>query len=241
VRVMDNDTPMVMVPKVAATVVHCARFPRGSLRLTSLSYQQFDPRRQTGGPRAYLSLAMWVAQGMTAPSTAHDAFPTIARVGKGERISLADSRSLILVSCAHTSPSSSFALELSATFQIPSTACGNGVQPLYLLLPIKQRPQEAEAAARMAAVKVQCEDIVWIPPARWLAVWRVHLLHLLCHGWAHTLVLLLHTIGDLRPLAPPPVATFHHASGDLHSPPPTFYKNKKNFHIGVHIKMHIKL
>jgi hypothetical protein len=87
---MDNDTPMVMVPKVAATVVHYARFPRGSLRLTSLSYQQFDPRRQTGGPRAYLSLAMWVAQGMTAPSTAHDAFPTIARVGKGERISLAD-------------------------------------------------------------------------------------------------------------------------------------------------------
>jgi hypothetical protein len=37
-----------------------------------------------------------------APSIVHNAFPSIMRVGKEERISQADSRSLILLSCAQT-------------------------------------------------------------------------------------------------------------------------------------------
>jgi hypothetical protein len=111
-KVVLTETVLIAV----ATAAHCTRFPRGSLRLTSLSYPQFGPRRQTSGPGAYLSLVMRVAQGVMAPSTAHDAFPSITRVGKGERISMADSRSLILVSCAQTSLLSSFTLELSASF-----------------------------------------------------------------------------------------------------------------------------
>jgi hypothetical protein len=79
---------------------------------------------------------MRVTQGVIAPSIVHDDFPSIARVGKGERISQADSCSLIMFSCAQTSPSSSFVLELSATFQISSTTHDNGVHPPCLSLPV---------------------------------------------------------------------------------------------------------
>jgi hypothetical protein len=101
-----------------------------------------------------MSLAMRVAQGVTSPSSVHDAFPSVTRVGKGERILLADSHSLILVSCVRTSPPSPFALELSATFQILSTAHSNGDQLLRLSFPIGRRPQEAEVAAWMTVVRV---------------------------------------------------------------------------------------
>jgi hypothetical protein len=126
----------------------------GSLCLTSLSNQQSDSRRQIGGPRTYLSPVMWVAQRVTISSIAHDAFPSVARVGKGERISLADSRSLVLVSCILTSPHCPFALEFFATFQIPSTVHSNGVQPPRLSFLIGRRPQEAEATAWMVVIRV---------------------------------------------------------------------------------------
>jgi hypothetical protein len=53
--------------------------------------------------------------------------------------------------------------------------------------------------------------------ARQLAVLRVHLLHLVCPGWARTpiLLLLLHTIGVVRPSAPSPFTALHHAGDDL--------------------------
>jgi hypothetical protein len=86
-----------------------------------------------------MSLAMRVAQGVTAPSTVHDTFPSVARVGKGERISQADSRFLIVLSCSQISPSSSFVLELFASFQIPSTAHSNGVHPPRLSLLVRER------------------------------------------------------------------------------------------------------
>jgi hypothetical protein len=88
----------------------------------------------------------------------------------GERISLTDSRSLILVPCTRTSQFSSFALELSASFQIPSTARGNGIHPLNLSLPIGEQPREAKVVARMVVAEVRWEGTVWICSAQTLVV-----------------------------------------------------------------------
>jgi hypothetical protein len=38
VRVVGNEALTMTVPEAAATAAHYARFPQGSLRLTSLSY-----------------------------------------------------------------------------------------------------------------------------------------------------------------------------------------------------------
>jgi hypothetical protein len=113
---------------------------------------------------------MRVAQGVTSPSNVHDSFPSVVRVGKGERISLADSCSLILVSYVRTSQHSPFALELSATFRIPSTTRSNGVQPPHLSFLIGRQPQEAEVAAWMVVIGVRWEDAVQHHSPRWLAV-----------------------------------------------------------------------
>jgi hypothetical protein len=107
-----------------------------------------------------MSLVMRFAQGVMAPSTAHDAFPSVVRMGKGERMSQVDLCPLILLSCAQTSLSSSDALELSANFQIPSTAHGNGIHALHLSLPIGERPHEAKVVARMAVARVRLECTV---------------------------------------------------------------------------------
>jgi hypothetical protein len=162
---------------------------------------------------------MWVAQGLMAPSTLHDAFPSIMRVGKGERISQVDSRSLVLLSCAQTSSFSSFALEVSASFQIPSSFHSNGIQPLRILLPIGERHREAKVAARMVVAGVRLEDTVWSHSAWRLVACQVHLLLLLCHVWARApVLLLLHVVGDLWPSAPSPFIALHHAGGDLCPP-----------------------
>jgi hypothetical protein len=161
VCVVGNEALTVTVPDTVATAMNCMRFPRGSLRLILLSYQEFNPCRQTGGPRAYSSLVMRVAQGVTTPSTAHDAFPSVARVGKG-----GESHRLILLSCIQISLPSSFVLELSASFQIPSTTRGNDIHPHRLSLLVRERPQEAKAAARLAVVGVRWEDTVRSHSAR---------------------------------------------------------------------------
>jgi hypothetical protein len=65
--------------------------------------------------------------------------------------------------------------------------------------------------------QIQWEDAMRNRSARWLAVRRVHLLHLLCPVWACTpvLILLLHDVGDLWPLAPSPVTALYSAGGNL--------------------------
>jgi hypothetical protein len=52
-----------------------------------------------------------------------------------------------------------------------------------------------------------------------LAVWRVHLLHLVRPGWACApVLLLLHVVGDLQPSTPSPFTTLHHVGGNLRPP-----------------------
>jgi hypothetical protein len=68
----------------------------------------------------------------------------------------------LLLSCTRTSPYSLFTREPFATFQTPASVCCNGVQPLVLPPPHRERSQEAKAGEWVAVAGVQREDAVWV-------------------------------------------------------------------------------
>jgi hypothetical protein len=53
----------------------------GMLCLIALSYLLLDLHHRTSGPRVPLSLTVQAVQGVMAPGTAHDTFPSVALSG----------------------------------------------------------------------------------------------------------------------------------------------------------------
>jgi hypothetical protein len=116
------------------------------------------------------------------------------------------------------SPSSSFALDLSAFVEIQTTTCANGDQPLLPPPSVRRGPHVGEAAAWLVGGGIRWADPSWNHSSHQPVARRDISFHLLCVGRVRipSVFLLPHPVGDLWAPAPPSDTTRPHFGGGLH-------------------------